>query len=71
MLKVIRDFGVDVAGQHFVHGATIDPAFMPAVPAEVPEENRAHYEDGLKRAVAADITAARTKGTIVPYKMFR
>lgn len=63
--EVLRDFGVDVAGQHYAHGATIDTEAAPKVPEEVPEEHRAEQAEGLKRATEADIAALVKDGLVV------
>ncbi len=67
--EVLRDFGVDVAGQHYAHDATIDPeTAVPQVPEEVTEENRAGYAEGLKRATDSDIAVLVKDGLIAEAK---
>lgn len=61
--RVLRDFGVDVASVHYAHDASIDSEkAVPPTPAEVSEENRASYEEGLKRQTQTDIDAAVKDG---------
>lgn len=64
--EVLRDFGVDVAGKHYAHGAVIDDEKLsaPELPKELSEEGTKKAQEAFAAKQKSDIAAHSKEGLI-------